>query len=267
MKTLFVACVATLGLCAAALAQDPKTPAKPRKPPTTAPAAEKQEPVTTAPAAEQEKKAKEDALAKYGPRPRVEMKTTLGTITLELDAEKAPVTVANFLRYVEEGYYEGTIFHRVIPNFMVQAGGFLPTMEKKTDGLHDPIALESKNGLRNVRGSIAMARTSRPDSATSQFFINVVDNDTKLDYPRPDGHGYAVFGKVLGGMDVVDAIRDAPVQSYANYPGGRVVPVTPIIIESACLVDEDEKPDKRGPTTRPAVKHPTTRPAQPADND
>lgn len=153
----------------------------------------------------------------------VVIETSLGDIELELDAEKAPVTVANFLTYVDEGFYNGTIFHRVIPRFMVQGGGFTAAMsQKKTRA---PIKNEASNGLKNVRGTIAMARTMVVDSATAQFFINSVDN-AFLDFkaPTPQGYGYAVFGHVTSGMEVVDAIsavqtgirngmRDVPLQT------------------------------------------------------
>jgi peptidyl-prolyl cis-trans isomerase A (cyclophilin A) len=167
---------------------------------------------------------------KGAPAPRVVLSTSEGDITLELDAEKAPQTVANFLAYVKAGHYDGTIFHRVIDGFMIQGGGFTPDMKQKPTKA--PIALESRNGLKNARGTIAMARTSVPNSATSQFFINVVDNP-RLDYPNPDGHGYAVFGRVVAGMDVVDRIRAAPT---GNRDGHQNVPVTPIVIRSAKTV-------------------------------
>lgn len=135
------------------------------------------------------------------------IETSKGTIELELDGAKAPISVQNFVNYVKKGHYDGTIFHRVIPGFMIQGGGFTADMgQKPTD---KPIAIESQNGLKNARGAIAMARTSDPNSATSQFFINVKDN-ANLDYPSFDGHGYAVFGKVTKGMDVVDAIVGVP---------------------------------------------------------
>jgi peptidyl-prolyl cis-trans isomerase B (cyclophilin B) len=132
----------------------------------------------------------------------VVIETSKGNIEVALDADKAPITVANFLKYANEGFYDGTIFHRVIPRFMIQGGGFMPDgSEKET---HAPIKLESKNGLKNAVGTIAMARTNVPDSATSQFFINLVNNSF-LDY-RPGNDGYAVFGTVVKGMDVVQAI-------------------------------------------------------------
>ncbi|RMG33298.1 MAG: peptidyl-prolyl cis-trans isomerase [Gammaproteobacteria bacterium] len=156
----------------------------------------------------------------------VVIKTNKGDITVTLYPDKAPKTVANFLRYVDEGFYDGTIFHRVIPGFMIQGGGLTPDMQKKPT--HDPIENEAKNGLKNVRGAIAMARTRAPHSATSQFFINHRDNPN-LDYPSFDGWGYAVFGKVTKGMDVVDAI--AAVKTTTRN-GRKNVPVEPVIIES-----------------------------------
>ena len=136
---------------------------------------------------------------------KVTMETSMGTITLELDDAKAPVTVANFVQYAKDGHYDGTIFHRVIDGFMVQGGGFTKDMNQKET--REPIRNEAMNGLRNLRGTIAMARTMVVDSATSQFFINLVDN-AFLDFqnPTPQGFGYAVFGKVVDGMDVVDRI-------------------------------------------------------------
>jgi peptidyl-prolyl cis-trans isomerase A (cyclophilin A) len=159
--------------------------------------------------------------------PRVMLSTSEGDITLELDAAKAPKSVANFIEYVKSGHYDGTIFHRVIPTFMVQGGGFTPDLKQKAT--RAPIPLESRNGLKNTRGTVAMARTSVPDSATSQFFINVVDN-AMLDHPQPDGHGYAVFGRVTSGMEVVDKIRDA---RTGNAGPHQNVPVKPIVIRSA----------------------------------
>lgn len=138
--------------------------------------------------------------------PVVLIKTTAGDIKVELDADKAPISVKNFLQYVNEGHYDGTIFHRVIEGFMVQGGGFTKDMQQKP--VHAPIKIESDNGLKNTRGTLAMARTSDPNSATGQFFINVVDNKF-LDFTSksPSGYGYAVFGRVTEGMDVVDKIR------------------------------------------------------------
>ena len=132
------------------------------------------------------------------------IKTSLGTLTIELAHEKAPESVNNFLGYVDAGFYDGTIFHRVIDGFMIQGGGFTEDMEQKTTTT--PIVNEANNGLKNDRGSLAMARTSDPNSATSQFFVNVVDNEG-LNHPQPDGHGYAVFANVVEGMEVVDKIK------------------------------------------------------------
>lgn len=157
---------------------------------------------------------------------QVLMTTSKGDITLELDADKAPQTVANFLAYVDEGFYDGTIFHRVIPDFMIQGGGMLPEMQKKPT--RAPVDNEAKNGLKNLRGSIAMARTSEPHSATAQFFINHKDNEN-LDYPSFDGWGYAVFGRVIDGMDVVDAIAKVPTGSRNGH---RDVPTETVLIES-----------------------------------
>jgi cyclophilin family peptidyl-prolyl cis-trans isomerase len=153
--------------------------------------------------------------------PVVVMETSMGTIKIELNAEKAPITVQNFLKYVEDKHYDGTIFHRVISDFMIQGGGMEPGMkEKKT---RDPIKNESGNGLKNDRGTIAMARTRALDSATAQFYINVVDN------PNLDKGQYAVFGKVVEGMDVVDKIRKVKV---ADRDGHEKVPVDDVIIKS-----------------------------------
>jgi len=163
--------------------------------------------------------------------PRVLLATSAGDITLQLDPEKAPKSVANFLEYVKSGHYDGTIFHRVIGAFMIQGGGFTPEMVQKPT--RAPIPLESRNGLKNERGTVAMARTSVPDSATAQFFINVVDN-AFLDQPNArDGNGYAVFGKVVAGMDVVDRIRAV---ETGNVGGHQNVPVKPVLIRSATLI-------------------------------
>jgi cyclophilin family peptidyl-prolyl cis-trans isomerase len=162
--------------------------------------------------------------------PQVDLKTSAGTIRIELNAAKAPKTVENFLQYVKDGHYNGTIFHRVIPGFMVQGGGMTPNMaQKKTRA---PIPIESKNGLKNEVGTLAMARTSDPNSATSQFFINVKHNSF-LDYPGQDGHGYTVFGKVVSGMDVINKIVATPTGSQGGH---QDVPRTPIVIESATVV-------------------------------
>jgi peptidyl-prolyl cis-trans isomerase A (cyclophilin A) len=156
------------------------------------------------------------------------LETSLGVIEIELDREKAPVTVENFVAYVEEGFYDGLVFHRVIRGFMVQGGGFQPDGAWKEG--HAPIMNEGRNGLKNERGAVAMARSSDPDSATSQFYINTVDNQG-LDYPNPDGHGYAVFGRVVEGMEVVDAIESAPTGDKATpYGAMSDWPETDIVI-------------------------------------
>lgn len=161
------------------------------------------------------------------------LETSMGVIEIELDREKAPVTVDNFVAYVEEGFYDGLVFHRVIEDFMVQGGGFQPDGTWKEG--HDPIENEARNGLKNERGTIAMARSSDPDSATSQFFINTVDNPG-LDYPNANGHGYAVFGRVVEGMDVVDTIESAPTGEKATpYGAMRDWPETDIVIVSAYM--------------------------------
>ena len=158
---------------------------------------------------------------------RVTLKTNQGIILIELDAVKAPVTVENFLSYANEGFYDGTIFHRVIPNFMVQGGGMDEQMQNKPT--QPPIVNEAANGLKNDRGTLAMARTSNPDSASSQFFINVKNNDF-LNYAGPSNPGYAVFGRVIEGMDIVDAIATVKSTTVGHHQN---VPVEPVIIESA----------------------------------
>ena len=160
------------------------------------------------------------------------MTTTLGPMTLELDADNAPTTVENFLSYVSNSFYDGTIFHRVISNFMVQGGGFTAEMEQKAT--QAPIENEANNGLKNARGTIAMARTQDPHSATAQFFINVQDNDF-LNHTGENmqGWGYAVFGKVTDGEDVLDKIRCVQTGSQAGH---QDVPVEPIIIESVTVI-------------------------------
>lgn len=162
--------------------------------------------------------------------PRVLLKTTAGDIMLELNADKAPITVANFLDYVKSGQYNGTIFHRVINGFMIQGGGFDKDMREKST--RAPIRNEASNGLKNEAYTIAMARTSAPHSATAQFFINV-GNNAALDYPSRDGWGYAVFGKVIQGTEVVDKIKQVSTGSRGMYDD---VPVTPVVIQSATLV-------------------------------
>lgn len=171
----------------------------------------------------------------WAAEPSVVITTNLGSITVELNQEKAPVTVKNFIQYVQDKQYDGLIFHRVIKNFMIQGGGFTPDMHEKST--RAPIRNEASNGLKNVRGSIAMARTADPDSATDQFFINTVNNSS-LDYPSPDGHGYAVFGKVTAGMDVIDRISAVRTGNAGPYSD---VPVQPVVIKSIRLLQSDKK--------------------------
>jgi peptidyl-prolyl cis-trans isomerase A (cyclophilin A) len=156
---------------------------------------------------------------------KVAMSTSLGEVVLELDAAKAPKTVDNFVQYVNAGHYNGTVFHRVIENFMIQGGGFSTDMKEKTT--RAPIGLESKNGLTNLRGTVAMARTMDPNSATAQFFINVKDNGFLNAANSPDGNGYAVFGKVISGMDVVDNIRAVRTGNKGPF---QDVPSEPVVI-------------------------------------
>ncbi len=166
--------------------------------------------------------------------PHIKFETTEGTIVLELDGRRAPVTAGNFLELIDSGYFDGTVFHRVIADFMIQGGGFTPDLKPKEPG--DFIFNEAGNGMTNMRGTIAMARTDNPHSAKAQFFINVKDN-TALD-PQPDRWGYAVFGYVIEGMDVVDAIANV-----RTGPGGRFskdVPVVPIVIKKTSRVVYDD---------------------------
>jgi cyclophilin family peptidyl-prolyl cis-trans isomerase len=161
--------------------------------------------------------------------PHVLLKTSMGEVVLELYPEKAPKTVANFLQYVKSGHYNGTIFHRVIDNFMIQGGGFDKDMQQKPT--NPPIENEAKNGLKNDTYTVAMARTGAPHSASAQFFINVKDNRS-LDYPGQDGWGYCVFGKVIKGTAVVDRIKSVETTNSGMYQN---VPVKPVVIESAAL--------------------------------
>jgi peptidyl-prolyl cis-trans isomerase A (cyclophilin A) len=167
-------------------------------------------------------------------KPVVLLTTSLGEIKIELDTEKAPTTAKNFLDYVKAGYYEGTIFHRVIPGFMIQGGGLTPDMWDKREGQRAPIKNESGNSLRNEVGTIAMARTSAPDSATSQFFINVKDNAFLNKNQARDGVGYAVFGRVIEGMDVVRKIEKIKTASKGMHQN---VPLEPVVINSAKVVE------------------------------
>lgn len=169
------------------------------------------------------------SLTQAADTPHVSLKTNMGEIVLELYPEKAPKSVANFLQYVKSGHYNGTIFHRVIKDFMIQGGGFDKDLQQKPTSA--PIENEAKNGLKNVNYSIAMARTGEPHSATAQFFINT-NNNRPLDYPGQDGWGYAVFGKVIKGTDVVDKIKSVAVGNQGMHQN---VPATPVVIESATI--------------------------------
>lgn len=171
-------------------------------------------------------------LAEAKPPVRVLMETSMGNITLELDAEKAPKSTANFVQYVKDRHYDGLVFHRVIEGFMIQGGGYgTDYAQMKTRAT---IENEAKNGLKNARGTIAMARTGEPHSASSQFYINHADN-ASLDFPSFDGWGYAVFGRVVEGMDVVDKIATTP--TAGGRPFGRDMPVTQVVIKKATLVE------------------------------
>ena len=168
----------------------------------------------------------------------VEIKTSLGNVIIELHSDKAPKTVANFLQYVDDGFYKNTVFHRVIPNFMVQGGGFDTDLNQKPT--RSPIPIESDTGLKNDIGTIAMARTSDPNSATAQFFINVAKNDfLNFNAPNASGYGYAVFGKVIKGMEVVNKIASTPTGS--SGPFSRDVPKTNIIIQDITRISSSEK--------------------------
>ena len=185
--------------------------------------------------------------------PTVSLETSMGTIKLELDQDKAPLSVANFVDYVRAGHYDGTIFHRVIPNFMVQGGGMTPSMKEKA--VRPPVKNEAKNGLRNVRGSVSMARTSAPDSATSQFFINVKDN-AMLDY-GVGGAGYAVFGRVVEGMEVVDRIVAASTTTKGPHQN---VPIEPILIKKASVVEGAAAAPAKPSAERPSAPQPASMP-------
>lgn len=170
--------------------------------------------------------------------PRIRLETSKGSFTLELYPEKAPLTVENFLGYVDSGQYEGTIFHRVIPDFMVQGGGFTEDLTQKPTG--PPVRNEADNGLSNDRGTVAMARTSNPHSATAQFFVNLIDNDY-LNHTAPDfnRYGYTVFGRVVEGMDVVDAISKVPTTTRGPYQN---LPVEPVVIRTVKRLDGASAP-------------------------
>ena len=186
-------------------------------------------------------------------RPVVVLATSLGTIKIALDRDKAPMSVDNFLQYVRSGHYDGTVFHRVIPNFMIQGGGFDADMKQKPT--KPPIRNEAKNGLRNRRGTLAMARTNDPDSATSQFFINLKDN-TALDYGMRNA-GYAVFGEVVEGMEVVDRIAAVPTAARAPHAD---VPRTPVVIQSAREEGGAASPQPKAPAHPKASAHPRSSP-------
>lgn len=181
------------------------------------------------------------SVASFAANPQVEFKTSMGAIVLELYPERAPATVQNFMQYVKDGHYNGTVFHRVIPKFMIQGGGFTPEFKKKP--ARQPIRNEAANGIKNTVGTVAMARTSDPHSASAQFFINIADNDfLNFRNPTREGYGYCAFGRVIKGMDVVQRIA-----SVATGPGPaphRDVPRRPIVIERARLLSEAEKPSK-----------------------
>jgi peptidyl-prolyl cis-trans isomerase B (cyclophilin B) len=164
----------------------------------------------------------------------VELHTNHGVLKIELNAEKAPKTVENFLTYVKQGHYDGTVFHRVIDGFMIQGGGFTPGMDQKPT--NEPVDNEADNGLKNEKGTLAMARTNDPHSATAQFFINVSDNDfLNHSSPTPQGWGYAVFGKVVDGLDIVEKIRKVKTGSKGFH---QDVPVDDVVIEKAVVVEE-----------------------------
>ena len=171
-------------------------------------------------------------LPAFAANPTLEMKTSQGVVHIELYADKAPKSVANFLQYVKDGFYNGTIFHRVIDGFMIQGGGFEPGMKEKAT--RAPIENEGKNGLKNQAGTLAMARKNDPNSATAQFYINLVDNGA-LDYPNPDGWGYAVFGKVTQGFDIMQKIAKVPTGNVGHF---QDVPNVPVKIESIRLLPE-----------------------------
>jgi peptidyl-prolyl cis-trans isomerase A (cyclophilin A) len=193
--------------------------------------------------------------------PLVVFDTTKGKITIELYSDKAPVTVKNFLTYVNEGFYNGTVFHRVIPRFVVQGGGMTADMERKAT--HAPIVNEADNGLKNLRGTLSMARTNDPNSATSQFFINLVDN-AALDKSESSA-GYAVFGKVIRGMDIVDRIAGVETTTKGQY---RDVPAQPITITKAYVVtgEEEASPEKAAEAKTPAPAEKKAKEQKATDN-
>jgi cyclophilin family peptidyl-prolyl cis-trans isomerase len=267
------ACVLVLAAGGSAMAQPATTP--PPATPASAPAGKAPEAVK---APEGDKKPEVKTTEAKAEFKYAVMNTSMGDIVLELDQTKAPISVENFVKYAEKGHYNGTVFHRVIKNFMIQGGGFDEKMnEKPTDA---PIKNEWQNGLKNTRGTIAMARKGKQagqtdnsisaDSATSQFYINVVDNTRGLDLPQADGAAYAVFGRVIGGMDVVDRIRNVQTTSVPNpkmpsepRAAYRDVPVKPVTINSVKIVTKDEAEKAAKPAGAAEEKKPAT-PAAPA---
>jgi peptidyl-prolyl cis-trans isomerase A (cyclophilin A)/peptidyl-prolyl cis-trans isomerase B (cyclophilin B) len=214
--------LALAAFAAPTLAQAPAKPAP-------APAATKPAPAPAKPAADAAKAAAPGDAAIASTHPKVLIKTNLGDMTVELYEDKAPKSVENFLQYAKDGFYDGTVFHRVIDGFMIQGGGFTRDLTQKRT--RAPVHNEANNGLSNMRGTLAMARTSDPHSATAQFFINVVDNK-RLDYVSDANGmtwGYCVFGKVIEGLDVVDKIKAVPTAAQGPLP--RDVPTTPVVIE------------------------------------
>ena len=190
--------------------------------------------------------------------PLVELKTNVGVIVIELDTQAAPKTTSNFLQYVREKHYDGTVFHRVIDGFMIQGGGMNAALEEKPT--RAPIENEAQNGLKNTVGTVAMARTSAPHSASAQFFINVADN-AFLDYKSPESWGYAVFGKVVKGMDVVQKIAKLPTRSARMHEN---VPTDTVVIEEASLIESAPEEAKPAATPKPAATRakPKTRKAE-----
>ncbi len=173
--------------------------------------------------------------------PRVKLETTLGDVVVELDAQKAPITTDNFIKYADAKFFDGTIFHRVMKDFMIQGGGHLSDLQEKKEGLRNPIKTEWKNGLKNTKGTISMARKGGdPNSASAQFFINVVDNPM-LDQAQSDGAGYTVFGKVVEGEDTVEKIRNTAVTTNPAYPGGPVVPTETVVIKSVKVLGDVDR--------------------------
>lgn len=235
MRTSILGCVGMIAVLAGAPALAQEAGKQPPAPKTEQPKTE--QPKTAPPKTEPAKTDKPAETKPAEPAKEqfvyVTMKTSLGDITLELNKEKAPLSVENFLKYVDAGFYEGTIFHRVIDGFMVQGGGFTADMKQKATNA--PIKNEWKNGLKNARGTVAMARTQVADSATSQFFINLVDN-AFLDQPR-DGAAYAVFGRVVGGMEVVDKIKAVKTTNKGMHQN---VPETPVTIDKVKRLSDSE---------------------------